>query len=150
VNRASKAEEHTVSARGWGDVLAEVPLFAGLNRRQLKRVAGAALVRRFHDKTAIVRAGGPADTLYVVLDGSVSVRRRGLPNITLGMGSVFGEMALLDNGPRSATVIADGPVTCLAMTQARFLKIVRAEPAIALALLKELAARLRAVQTTAL
>jgi CRP-like cAMP-binding protein len=150
VNRASKAEEHTASARGWGYVLAGVPLFAGLNHRQLKRVAGAALVRRFHDKTAIVRAGDTADTLYVVLDGSVSVRRPGLPELTLGMGTVFGETALLDSGPRSATVIAEGPVTCLAMTQSRFLKMLRTEPAIALALLKELAGRLRAVQTTAL
>jgi CRP-like cAMP-binding protein len=113
-------------------------------------VAGAALVRRFHDKTAIVRAGDTADSLYIVLDGSVSVRRPGLPALTLGMGSVFGEMALLDSGPRSATVIADGPVTCLAMAQSRFLKTLRTEPAIALAVLKELAARLRAVQTAAL
>src|SRR5579871_7051244 len=107
MNRAFKADERTADARGGANGLAEVPLFAGLNRRQLNKVAGAGMVRRFQDKTAIVRAGETDGTLYVVLDGAVSVRRRGLPEVTLGMGSVFGEMALLDGGPRSATVVGE-------------------------------------------
>ena len=66
------------------------------------------------------------------------------------MGSVFGEMALLDGHPRSATVMAEGQVLCLTIPQSRFVKLLRAEPAIAVELLRELAGRLRAVQATAL
>jgi CRP/FNR family transcriptional regulator, cyclic AMP receptor protein len=135
-------------ARLWSDVLATVPLFAGLSRRHLNKVASAGRIARFHDQTAIVRAGKPGNTLYVVLDGEVSVRRPAGPELTLGMGSFFGEISLLDGGPRSATVAARGPVVCLALSQARFAKVLRSEPAIAIAMLKELAERLRTARAT--
>jgi CRP-like cAMP-binding protein len=106
-------------------------------------------IRRFHEGTTIVRAGEPADTFFVLLDGGISVRRRGLPELTLGIGSFFGELALLDGGVRSATVVAEGPdVVCLTIARSRFLKLLQAEPAIAVALLQELATRLRAVLAT--
>jgi CRP/FNR family transcriptional regulator, cyclic AMP receptor protein len=136
-------------ASGWANVLAGVPLFAGLSRRHLRQVAGTGRIARFDNATAIVRAGEPGDTFFVVLDGEVVVGRRGLPKISLGMGSYFGEMALLDGGPRSATVTASGPVTCLTIKRPRFLKLLRSEPAISVALLGELAGRLRAVQSSA-
>jgi CRP-like cAMP-binding protein len=136
-------------ARDWSNVLAAVPLFAGLGRRQLKRVAAIGRLRRFHDLSTIVRAGEPGQTLYVVLDGEVLVRRPGFPDLVRPMGSFFGEMALLDGGPRSATVVASGPVLCLTIAQPQFLKLLRTEPPIAVAILQELAARLRAVQSTA-
>jgi CRP-like cAMP-binding protein len=135
-------------ARRWTNVLADVPLFAGLSRRHLAKVAAVGRIRRFHHGTAIVRAGDPGEALYVVLDGDVSVRRRGLPGVTLGVGSFFGEIALLDGGARSASVVAEGPVACLTIDQSRFLKLLQAEPAIAVGILKELAARLRAAQST--
>ena len=146
--RATNAEVGHADARGWVNVLADVPLFAGLSRRHLNKVASTGSLKRFHDNTAIVRAGEMGTSLYVVLDGTVSVRRRGLPVLRLGMGSVFGEMALLDGHQRSATVMADEPVLCLTIEQSRFLRLLRSEPAIAIALLQELAARLRAVQST--
>lgn len=136
-------------AREWANVLAQVPLFADLNRGHLKKVAGTGRIARFHDGSAIVRASEPGDTLYVVLDGEVSVRRRGLPTLSLGIGGFFGEMALLERSTRSATVVANGPVVCLTITQSRFLKLLRAEPAIGIALLRELAARLRKAQAIA-
>ena len=133
---------------GWANVLAGVPLFAGLGRRHLRRVASAGRIGRFHNATAIIRSGESGDTFYVVLDGEVTVRRRGLPELSLGMGSYFGEMALLDGGVRTATVMAKGPVTCLAITRSRFLKLLRSEPAIAAAILEELARRLRTMQAS--
>ena len=141
-------QDTAADAREWSNVLAKVPLFADLNRRHLNKVAGTGRIRRFHDRTSIVQAGEPGDTLYVVLDGAVSVRRRGLPTLSLGIGSFFGEMALLDSGRRSATIVASGPVVCLTVTQSRFLKLLHAEPAIAVAVLKEVARRLRAAQAT--
>jgi CRP-like cAMP-binding protein len=136
-------DEHATSARGWSNLLGEVPLFANLGPRRLRKVAALATIRRFHTQTAIVRADETGNTLFVVLDGEVSVKRPGQPQLQLARGSFFGEMALLDGGARSATVIADGPVTCLTITQSRFLKLLRNEPSVAIALLKELATRLR-------
>lgn len=133
-----------LSARDWTNVLAEVPLFAGLGRHHLNKVAALSRIRRFHEGATIVAAGQPGDMLYVLLDGEVSVRRRSLPAISRGMGSFFGEMALLDGGPRSATVVAKGPVVCLTISRSGFQKLLRKEPGISAALLQELAARLRA------
>ena len=139
----------TTDPREWANVLAEIPLFANLNRRHLRNIAATGTIREVHGGTTIIRAGEPGDTFYVLLDGKVSVRRRGLPALSLGTGSFFGELALLDSAPRTATVVADGPIVCLTISQARFFKLLRSEPAIAIAVLKEIASRLRAVQATA-
>lgn len=136
-------------ATGWANVLAEIPLFDGLSRRNLRKVAGTARITRFHAATSIVRSGDQGNTFYVVLDGEVSVLRRGLPALPLGVGSYFGELALLDGGARTATVTAEGPVTCLTITRPRFLKLLRSEPTIAVAILEELAGRLRTLQASA-
>lgn len=132
----------------WTNVLAEVPLLAGLGRRHLRKVAGAGRIARFHDGMAIVRAGEPGDTFYVVIDGEVSVSRRGRKTVTLGFGSFFGELALLLGGKRSATVTTKGPVLCLAITRARFRKLLRDEPTIAIGILEEVAKRLLAVEAS--
>lgn len=134
-------------AAGWTNVLADVPIFAELSRRHLKKVAEASRIARYHDGAPIIRAGTPGDALYVLVDGEVSVRRRGLPSVTLGVGSFFGEMALFDDSPRSASVIASGPVICLVIGRTRFHKLLRSEPPISIGLLKELARRLRVAQS---
>ena len=134
--------------RDWLNVLADVPLFAGLSTRQLRKVAGLGRIRRIHEGARVIRTGDPGDSLYVVLDGEVSVGRRGLPALTLGMGSFFGELALIDGGPRTATIVAKTPLVCLTIGRTPFLKLLRAEPAIAVAVLEELTARLRAVQAS--
>ena len=140
------SKESNTDARGWANVLAGVPLFTELSRRHLSKVASLGRIRRFHDGTAIIRTGEPGDALFVVLEGEVSVRRRGLAQLTLGIGSFFGEMALLDSSARTALVVAKGPVVCLTIGQSRFMKLLHSEPAIAVALLQEVAARLRRVQ----
>ncbi len=129
-------------------MLAEVPLFSGLGRRHLRKVAGAGRIARFHDGRAIVRAGEAGDTFYVVIDGEVSVGRKGRKRISLGFGSFFGELALLLGSARSATVTANGSVVCLAISRARFRKLLRDEPGIAIAILEEVARRLLAVETS--
>jgi CRP-like cAMP-binding protein len=134
-------------ASGWTNVLADVPIFAELSKRHLKKIGSASRLMRFHDGAAIIREGTPGDALYVLVDGRVSVRRRGLPAVELGMGSFFGEMALFDDSPRSASVLATGPAVCLVISRARFDKLLRSEPPIAIGLLKELARRLRAAQS---
>lgn len=130
----------------WSNVLVGIPLFSSLNQRQLRKVAATARIVRFHDGTIIMKAGDPGDSLHILLDGTVTVRRRGMPSLIREQGSFFGEIALLDGGPRTATVLANGPVTTLAITRSRFLKLLRDQPAIAVAMVGELAGRLRATE----
>ena len=134
-------------ASTWTNVLSDVPIFSDLSVRHLKRVAGAGRMVRFHEGATIIRVGTPGDALYVLVDGEVLVQRKGLPSVTLGAGSFFGEMALFDDSPRSATVVANGSALCLVITRTRLHKLLKSEPAIAIGLLKELARRLRVAQS---
>lgn len=97
----------------------------------------------------IMKSGEPGDSFHVLLDGGVTVRRAGLPSLVLERGSFFGEMALLDGGPRTATVLAKGPVVSLVIARSRFLKLFRSEPPIAIAMVEELARRLRTAEISA-
>lgn len=98
----------------------------------------------------MVRAGQEGDAFYVILDGKASVtRRRGLPSVNIGPGAYFGEMALIDGQPRSATVVATTEMTCLRLGRAGFQKALRAEPSVSAALLRALAERLRKLEDAA-
>jgi len=130
----------------WLDTLAEVPLFEGLPKRHLRRIAKLAHIRRFASGSVMVRAGDSGRSFYVLLDGNAKVVRTGARSRRLGPGDYFGEMALLDDAPRSADVSADGEVLALTIDRPGFTKLLRAEPAIAQALLRTLAARLRAAE----
>lgn len=132
----------------WLGTLAEVPLFDGLPKRHLRRVAKLARIRRFAPGSAMVRAGDPGRSFYVLLDGNAKVTRVGGRPRRLGAGDYFGEMALLDDAPRSADVVADGEVLALTIDRPGFTKLLRAEPALAHTLLRTLAARLRAAETS--
>ena len=136
-------------AREWTNVLAEVPLFAGLSVRQRRKLAAVARIRRFADGAPFIRAGEPGEGLFVLLDGEVSVRAPGRAPLTLGIGSVIGELALLDGGARTANVVAKGPVVTLTITGKQFRKLLHSEPSIAVALAEELARRLRTAHATA-
>jgi CRP-like cAMP-binding protein len=132
------------SARLWAKVLSEVPLFAYVGARHLRSIAAQGTIVRFEPGSTIVRTGQPGDAFYVVLDGMGSVvRRRGLPRVPIETGSYFGELALLDGEPRSATVRADTEMTCLRLGRNVFLKVLKDEPSVSLALLRTLSARLR-------
>ena len=145
---ATPAKQPT-DPKEWTNVLADVPLFASLSTRHLRHVARLAKIRRFHDGAVMMRAGDPGDAMYVVLDGraTVKVPRRG--ELALGIGAFVGELALLDDGPRTATVVADGTVIALSVSRASFRKLLRSEPSIAATIAEELARRLRNTQTIA-
>jgi CRP-like cAMP-binding protein len=130
----------------WLDTLGEVPLFEGLSKRHLRRIAKLARIRRFANGSAMVRIGDSGRTFYVLLDGSAKVNRPGRRSVRIGAGAFFGEMALIDDSPRSADVVADGEVLALTIDRPGFTKLLRAEPALSQALLRTLAARLRAAE----
>lgn len=132
--------------RDWVPVLADVPLFRNLSRRHLKRVASLARTRRFASGSSIVRAGDEGSAFFVLIDGEARVvtptgRRR-----RLRAGDCFGEMALLDDSPRSADVVADGEVLTMTINRRAFSKLLKREPALTHELLRTLAARLRAAE----
>jgi CRP-like cAMP-binding protein len=128
----------------WVPFLADLPIFAGVSKRHLHRIARHATTRRFVPLTRIVREGEPARTFYVVLDGQVSVTRKGRRLARLGAGEAFGEMALLTDSPRSSSIVADTDVLTMCLSRTNFNKVLKDEPAVSRALLKTLAKRLHA------
>lgn len=148
--RAAISLPHEIRGIGtdWVPVLAEVPLFRNLSRRHIKRVASLARMRRFASGAPIVRAGEPGSALFVLLDGAARVVTPKGRSKRLRAGDFFGEMALLDDSPRSADVVADGDVLTMTISRSAFGKLLRSEPAVAHELLRTLAARLRAAESS--
>jgi CRP/FNR family transcriptional regulator, cyclic AMP receptor protein len=130
------------------DALAAVPLFAGLEAPALESLARAVRFRRFRRGEVVFHLGDPGDALFVVSGGAVKIT---LPSeagdeaiiATLRPGDFFGELALLDGAPRSATAIALEPTETLVLPRDRFRELVATEPAIRDALLAALARELR-------
>jgi len=134
------------SAGEWAAVLEQVPLFQTLSRRQLRRVVSLARAKRFQRGVPVVVVGRPGDAFYVILDGHASVGVPGRRPRRIGPGSYFGEMALLDDAPRSATVTAAGELLVLEIGRTAFVRLLKQEPQISLALLRTLAARVRLLE----
>lgn len=132
----------TDAATDWVPLLQGVPLVAQLSKRHLRKIAALTEIQLVGAQTRIVTKGDPGDAFYVILDGSVLVDP---PGIHLGPGHTFGELALLDDGPRTATVIAERETSLLRLPQSKFIKLVKEEPTIAIALLRQLASRLRSL-----
>jgi CRP-like cAMP-binding protein len=129
-------------ASDWVPVLADIPLFSGLSKRHLRKVASIGQLKRMGPNQQVVREGARGDAFYVIIDGATVVHAAG-KRIRLGPGEYFGELALLDDGPRTATVSTETESLLLQIPRTRFLDLVRDESSISIALLKELAVRLR-------
>lgn len=129
--------------KGDVDVLADVPLFSGLSRRHLRRLAEHADVTSFHEREFIVKQDEAGGTFYVILEGEAKVLRNGRQIGVLAPGDFFGEIALLDGGPRSADVIAATPVTAIRLFKKAFDRLVAEEQGVAAKILAVVARRLR-------
>jgi len=135
----------TVSTDEKLELLRSVRLFEGVEPRHLEQIAERAIEVEFGSGQQIVREGDVGTGFFVVVAGHVSVRRDGETLARLGPGEFFGEMSVLDRRPRVAQVVADEPTRCLALASWDLEAILLAEPALTLALLRGVAARLRAV-----
>jgi CRP-like cAMP-binding protein len=128
--------------------LAAVPLFAGLDTAGLVSLARAVRPRRFRRGEVVFHLGDPGDALFVVSAGAVKIT---LPSeggdeaiiATLRPGDFFGELALLDGAPRSATAVALEPTETLVLPREPFRALIATEPAIRDALLAAVARELR-------
>jgi CRP/FNR family transcriptional regulator len=130
------------------DLLAHVTLFSELSQRELRKVADAAIQREYAAGTTIVRQDETGVGLYVLIRGQALVWQR-LPDgtdrqlATLGAQELFGEMALLDTYPRSASVLAQEVTSALLIPIFDFRALLRADSTIAIKLLAVLSRRVR-------
>jgi CRP/FNR family cyclic AMP-dependent transcriptional regulator len=135
----------TVTSEAKLDLLRRVDLFAGVAPEHLERIAERAVEVDFAPGRQIVREGDVGTGFYVVVDGRVSVVRDGRTIARLGPGEFFGELSILDRRPRVAQVVADEPTRCLALASWDLEAIMLEEPALTVAILRGVAARLRAL-----
>jgi CRP/FNR family transcriptional regulator, cyclic AMP receptor protein len=130
-------------ALGWLLLLRHVGVFEALSENHLRRVAKLFTIERFGDGDSVVVAGAPGDSMHVILNGRARVRTPGGHTATLGADDCFGELALIDGAPRSATVMAVGELTTAKLDRSAFHKLLKAEPGIAVGLLDGLVAIVR-------
>ncbi|HYF11462.1 MAG TPA: cyclic nucleotide-binding domain-containing protein [Actinomycetota bacterium] len=126
------------------EAIAQVPLFQSLSSRHQRRVADLASEERLMEGATIVREGDIGDTFYVILEGEAKVTSAsGRVVNRMRPGEFFGEISLLDGGPRTATVVADTPMTLIGIERKAFLRAIADEPEIGVRLLAHAAGMLR-------
>ena len=131
------------------ELLKRVPLFAGVKNRDLGRLAKVMSERTFAEGEAITTEGESGIGFFVIEHGNATVSLKGEILRTVGPGERIGEIALIDEGPRSATVTATTDVRCRGMAAWEFRAFVQEHPEVAWPLLQTFAARFRETQARA-
>jgi len=129
-------------------LLRSIPLFEGLTEQDLAKIGALAQVRNYPVRTVVVTQGEPAAALFAIVSGRLKVTTsdpdgRNTVLGIMGEGEVFGEVALIDGGARSATCTAVEPCALLVIDRALFLELLGNSPGIAVKLLYVLSQRLR-------
>jgi CRP-like cAMP-binding protein len=130
------------------EALRNVPLFSGLEERDLEELAQQLHERRFPEGAEVTTEGSTGAGFFVIVEGNADVSVGGEHRSTLGPGDHFGEIALIDNGVRSASVVAATDLLCYGMMPWEFRQFVEEYPQVAWALLETLARRSRAEQAS--
>jgi CRP/FNR family cyclic AMP-dependent transcriptional regulator len=125
------------------EALRNVPLFAELEDKDLELLARQLHERRFPEGAEITTEGSTGAGFFVILEGNADVSVGGEHRATLGPGDHFGEIALIDDGTRSASIVAATDLLCYGLTPWEFRPFVEEYPQVAWALLKTLARRTR-------
>jgi len=125
------------------DRLEEVGLLAECSRRQLRAIARISEVIEVPEDTVLARSGAAGEEFFLILDGSARVEVSPRKRSRLKPGEYFGEMSLLDGGPRSASVIAETPLRLLVIKRRDFSTLLREAPELTQSLLATLSRRLR-------
>jgi CRP/FNR family transcriptional regulator, cyclic AMP receptor protein len=128
------------------DALRNVPIFAGLSDDDLRLLARQMKERRFAEGSAVTTEGAGAAGFFVIVEGNATVSVSGETRATLGPGDYFGEIALIDEGTRSASITAATDLLCYGLTAWEFKPFVEEHPQVAWAMLETLARRLRESQ----
>jgi len=125
------------------DSLSKVPLFSSMSRRDLQKIAKASDEVDVPDGKVLVEQGSRGREAFVILEGTATVKRNGRKVATFGPGDHFGELALLDGGSRTATVVADTPLTVLVIGQRELSGVLDEVPSLAHKMLASMAATIR-------
>ena len=124
------------------DALRRVPLFEGLSRRQLVQLARVSEDLEVPAGEVLCKEGQLGREFFVIIDGEVEVTKDGKRLAVRGGGEFFGEIALLQQGPRTATVTARTPLRFFVLTRRDFQQLLRDNPGVELKILQALARRL--------
>jgi CRP-like cAMP-binding protein len=123
--------------------LSRVPLFSQVGERDLQRLAKRMSERVFDEGATVTDEGASGVGFFVIEAGNATVSVKGATVRSLGPGDYFGEVALIDEGPRSATITADTDLRCRGMAAWEFRSFVQEHPEVAWPLLQTLVKRLR-------
>jgi CRP/FNR family transcriptional regulator, cyclic AMP receptor protein len=125
------------------EALRKVPLFAGLDKKELELLARLVKEQPYNKGATIVKTGDAGHGLYIIKEGRVRVVRDGQSVATLGPGQFFGEISVLDGGPRTADVRADQDTVCLTLISWEVKPLLMEEPNLTYKMLLEMVKRLR-------
>ena len=128
------------------ELLRGVSLFSACSNRELSRIASLADEVEVPEGTVLIRQGDRGREFFVIVDGRAKVSARGRKATTLGPGSGIGELALLDQGPRSATVTALNDMYLLVLDSRSFSSLVSEVPSVTAKIFRAMAERLRAAE----
>ena len=132
------------------EMLRRVPLFARLSPRQIQRIGALADEVDVPDGKVLTREGASGQEFFVLVDGQARVERAGKLVGKLSPGDFFGEISLIDGGPRTATVQAEGAARLLVLNRPQFLSLLREFQDIHIEILEALAHRVRQLLPEAL
>jgi CRP-like cAMP-binding protein len=123
--------------------LASVPLFSSCSNRDLQKIAKASDEVTIDEERVLVEQDAIGHEFFIIIEGEAAVKRSNRRINTLGPGDHFGELALFDGGPRTATVVAETPMRVLVLGQREFAGLLDEVPGLAHKILANLARRIR-------
>ena len=127
------------------EALKRAPLFEGLDRHELDELAKRTDDLDFKAGKVLCAQGESGGEFYVIMDGEAEVTRDGQTLATFGGGDFFGEVSLVQDAPRNATVTATTEIRCFVLTRGRFLTVLDDQPAVQRKVMEALAKRLTSV-----
>jgi CRP-like cAMP-binding protein len=131
------------------ELLGRVPLFEGLSRANLSRIAVLAEEVTYNAGRVIVKKGDPGKAFYVIVEGTAKVVKGRIvtakAEAELGAGQFFGELSLLDGLPRVATVVAATPLRTIRLERSAFRRLLREDPDLGLKILEGMSRRIRRI-----
>jgi CRP/FNR family cyclic AMP-dependent transcriptional regulator len=125
------------------NLLKTIPIFSSCSRKEIGAIGRITKEVTFDPGVAICREGETGVGLHIVVEGETKVQIGGRTRRRLGPGAFFGEVAVLDGGPRTATVIAETPVRTLSIPSWSFKTLLRSQPSLSTKMLEEVCRRLR-------
>ena len=125
------------------ELIQQVPLFSGLSKNDLQGLASSMKERTFSEGDTVATEGQSGIGFFIIDEGEAAVSVGGEERATLGHGDYFGEIALIDDGARTATITAKSPLKCYGITSWEFRPLVESNAGLAWKMLQMMAKRLR-------